>query len=196
MQSHELKVGLVLASLAFAADCGRGKTESVASAQTTLEKARHLALGRGTKRNPELAAQLYEMACEQGQAEACTYLGASHLIGEGVPTNLDRAASLFRKACDGSHHEGCTQLGLLYIEGKGVPHDVAKAAALLDRACALGKAPTPCTVLAQLIGTGDVAPRDPVHAAALYARACELGDERQCPKGHLEVARSPSTGMP
>lgn len=57
-----------------------------------------------------LARELYERACNGGDALACLSLGAMFEAGDGVLQDSYRARQLFRRACDGGRQEACARL--------------------------------------------------------------------------------------
>nr|WP_281721638.1 tetratricopeptide repeat protein [Nitrosomonas nitrosa] len=81
--------------------------------------------------------QQLKLACEKGDATACTSLGMLHVEGEGVEQNNFQAAALFRKACDGGDALGCGSLGFLYEYGGGVRQDNAEALKYFGKVCDL-----------------------------------------------------------
>jgi TPR repeat protein len=55
------------------------------------------------------AAQLFQRACDLGNAAGCNNLGVLYDKGIGVAQDKVKAAQLFRKACDGGIAQGCQQ---------------------------------------------------------------------------------------
>ncbi|WP_035142589.1 tetratricopeptide repeat protein, partial [Campylobacter concisus] len=56
------------------------------------------------------AAQLYQKACDGGEAEGCLGLGVLYKDGQGVKQNYQKAAQLSQKACNSGVAEGCAIL--------------------------------------------------------------------------------------
>ena len=64
-------------------------------------------IGRGIEQSNTKAMDLYQQACEAGEAQGCTHLGRMYYNGQGVSQDILQARMLFGKACDGGHADGC-----------------------------------------------------------------------------------------
>ena len=53
------------------------------------------------------AAQLYQKACDGGEAFGCAILGTSYKNGQGVKQNFSTAKQYYGKACDLGLRLGC-----------------------------------------------------------------------------------------
>ena len=53
------------------------------------------------------AAQLYQKACDGGEAFGCAILGTSYKNGQGVKQNFSTAKQYYGKACDLGLQLGC-----------------------------------------------------------------------------------------
>ena len=84
------------------------------------------------------AAQLFQKACDGGNALSCGGLGFLYANGKGVKHDYQKAAQLFQKACDGGEALSCNGLGALYAEGKGVRQNFSTAKQYHGKACDLG----------------------------------------------------------
>ena len=84
------------------------------------------------------AAQLYQKACDSGEAGGCFGLGLLYKNGQGVNQDYQKAAQLYQKACDSGVALGCSNLGLLYQSGQGVRQDFSTAKQYYGKACDLG----------------------------------------------------------
>ena len=84
------------------------------------------------------AAQLYQKACDSGEAGGCSNLGVLYQIGKGVKQNYQKAAQLYQKACDGGEAVGCSNLGISYQNGQGVKQNFSTAKQYYGKACDLG----------------------------------------------------------
>ena len=84
------------------------------------------------------AAQLYQKACDSGEAFGCTSLGFLYENGQGVRQNYQKAAELYQKACDSGNAGGCFKLGYLYKNGQGVRQNFSTAKQYYGKACDLG----------------------------------------------------------
>ena len=129
------------------------------------------------RRDPALAATLFERACEGGVGDGCSslgvmYQGGSGQRGTGVKRDSARAVSLFQRGCERGGMDACTRLGVLYRQGTGVPRDAARAAALLKQACD-GNNLAGCSHLGALYAAGDGVSQDFTRAAELFRKSCD-----------------------
>ena len=53
------------------------------------------------------AAQLYQKACDSGNADCCAILGVFYQDGKGVKQNFSTAKQYYGKACDLGLQSGC-----------------------------------------------------------------------------------------
>jgi TPR repeat protein len=120
---------------------------------------------------PASAADLYEPACEAGEAAGCLLLGWEKPPEEALP--------LFHKACEIGLADGCALEGNAYLNGKGAAQDEQRSAALFERSCLLGSAPG-CVSEAYQYVTGRGVQRDVDRALDLYTRSCDAGDASGC----------------
>ena len=81
------------------------------------------------------AAELWQKACDGGDAEGCSNLGLLYKNGQGVKQDYQKAAQLYQKACDSGEAKGCFNLGGLYDED-GQSFSTAKQ--YYGKACDLG----------------------------------------------------------
>jgi len=133
---------------------GDGATYSVKQAITYWEKACELWDSKSCSRaaewhlwgdtyaglapDPARAAQMFELGCSRGAADACQRAGDLKLAGTdgtGVP-NPAKAAELYMSACNYYYGTACTLLGDLYADGRvtGKP-DLASAAIYYEQSC-------------------------------------------------------------
>jgi beta-lactamase hcpA (cysteine-rich 28 kDaprotein) len=84
------------------------------------------------------AGQLYQKACDGGNADGCYNLGLLYVSGRGVKQDYQKAVKLFKKDCDSGNAEGCYNLGVSYNNGKGVKQDFYTAKQYYGKACDLG----------------------------------------------------------
>ena len=110
-------------------------------------------------------AESLRVDCLEGDAIACTSLGAMYANGIGVTRDLARALSLLQQACDGGEMRGCFGLGLLYSSGQGVTQDLARALSLFQQVCDDG--------LVEACQEG-------ARVVSVYLQACDRGDMRGC----------------
>ncbi|MCC8180963.1 MAG: sel1 repeat family protein [Planctomycetes bacterium] len=69
-------------------------------------------------------------AAEEGDPDACYYLGVLHANGVGVEQDYAEAANWYQEAVDLGHPRAHRNLGSLYESGEGVEQDFAKAVEL------------------------------------------------------------------
>ncbi|KIM02763.1 MAG: hypothetical protein KN64_14070 [Sulfurovum sp. AS07-7] len=85
---------------------------------------------------------IYKMACEKDNEEACFILGLSDLQSYTQNNNdkiyLKSAIGYFEKACAKNHEKSCLALGLLYISASFEGRDEKASMYYLDRSCSLG----------------------------------------------------------
>ena len=63
------------------------------------------------------AAQLYQKACDGGEAFGCAILGTSYKNGQGVKQNFSTAKQYYGKACDLGLQLGCDNYRKLNEKG-------------------------------------------------------------------------------
>jgi energy-coupling factor transporter ATP-binding protein EcfA2 len=141
------------------------------------------ALAAGCNAGSREAGEL-RVACEAGNAQACTEFAERLLAGAHVLRDDARAAALLNDTCEAGAPAACARLGTLYEAGRGVDGDTARATELYDHACGRG-AMEGCVRLGMLYDGGHGLPRDPAAAAALYERACRNGEARGCARAGL-----------
>jgi TPR repeat protein len=145
--------------------------------------------------------QLFEKACDAGDAAGCSNLGFMHSTGQGAAQDKAKAARLFQIACGRGFAMGCTNLALMYEKGDGVAQDLAQAVALYQRACTNGLAAgcdavklaaqlfrdgcdagtaLRCANLGDLYARGLGVEANKGEAVRLYQGACQKGIARAC----------------
>jgi TPR repeat protein len=93
--------------------------------------------GDSVRQDGSRALNLFEKACEGGDAGGCYFLGAMYEQGEIVRQNKFRALELYQSSCDGGEALGCISIGTMYEKGEGVRQDSSKALASYGKACDL-----------------------------------------------------------
>lgn len=56
--------------------------------------------GKGVEKNFSKAVEIYNPACENSQANACSILGNFYDNGEGLEKDTVKARALYKKACN------------------------------------------------------------------------------------------------
>lgn len=118
----------------------------------------------------QTAAQIWQKACEIGEARGCVRLGFLYKNGKGVEQDDAKASKFYEKACDAGELSGCDSLASLH-QNSG---EHAKAAVIFDRACEKGFGLS-CYNLAQIYEAGVGVAPDESKALELYVKACERG---------------------
>ncbi len=77
----------------------------------------------------KLGIDVYQSACNRGEASACRQIGLAYVDGRGLPKSNAAAAVWLQKACDGNDAQACLLMATL---------DPSKAATLNAKACKLG----------------------------------------------------------
>jgi TPR repeat protein len=124
--------------------------------------------------NPALAAELYDRACKDENAEACEELvetvaetkaacandahnctnwGYLNEHGFGVPASLPTAVKIYEQACKLKRPNACYNLANIYAKGgTGVTVDAKKGLKLYDQACKLNQHDLACAAAKKLRG--------------------------------------------
>jgi len=103
MKKTFLLLGL-LASVALA-DSGNGAVFDSAVVYRNLGELYYN--GEETKQDYSKAAQLWQKACDLGDARSCNGLGLLYHNGQGVRQDYYKAAQLYQKACEGGSKYSC-----------------------------------------------------------------------------------------
>ena len=72
--------------------------------------------GQGIKQDYFKATELYEKACNGGDASGCFNLGVMYYNGQGVRADKQKALNLYGKACDMKHQTACDNYARLKKE--------------------------------------------------------------------------------
>lgn len=131
----------------------------------------------------EQARDLYDDACDDGVAEACSELGRFRATGIDGDRSERDALRLYDRACrDGVQH-ACVMLGEAYAEGIGTSRDPDRAAELLTWACDEAEIPHACAAWADLLDVDDERRNE------LLRRACDGGHRVACDELDPAAAR-------
>jgi TPR repeat protein len=93
--------------------------------------------GEGVKQSYVMAKKLYELAAQQGHADAMFNLGQMY-ISYDVEKSYKRAFEYFEQAADLGYAKAQVNLGIMYITGKGAERSPTKARELWMKAAAQG----------------------------------------------------------
>ncbi|MGB1936894.1 MAG: tetratricopeptide repeat protein [Akkermansiaceae bacterium] len=83
---------------------------------------------------PNVALELYEIAAQQGDAQAQYSLGLCYHYGEGTLKDPFSAFKWFGQAAEGGHAEAQYSLGVYYQQGIGTKQDSANAFKWFEKA--------------------------------------------------------------
>lgn len=89
--------------------------------------ASNYAMGRGVKRDFEIAFRYYQKAANLGDSYGMHMVGVMYYDGLGVRRNYKRAVDYFRRALEHGETQALYYLGTCYRDGLGVRQDVDKA---------------------------------------------------------------------
>jgi TPR repeat protein len=130
--------------------------------------------GVGLPKDLSKAAELFQKAADQGDAEAQSDLARCYQRGSGIDKDLGKAVTLYQKAADRGYAEAQSYLATLYFNGAGVPKDRNKAVELLQKAADQGDS-FGQWYLGALYENGTSVNKDPKKAAELYQEAADQG---------------------
>lgn len=125
------------------------------------------------------ALRLFEQACDDGLADACSAAGEAHLRGRGTSRDPSRSIALFRRACEDGSASGCTSEAFQHATGTGVPRDDERATPIFERGCDLGN-PSGCYNLGLMLEKGRGVTPNLARARAAYEKGCSGGDVLAC----------------
>lgn len=144
--------------------------------EATYRLARLVHRGGGKlAQSPDLAAQLYRRAAQQGHSGAQNWLGFCYQFGFGLTRDYARAVNWYRKAAEQGDAGAQNNLGMLYLSGKGVSRDLLKAAQLF-RAAVKKRYAWAENNLGGLYEMGWGVRRNPKRARDLYRSAAASGN--------------------
>lgn len=98
-----------------------------AGKSTILDALGIYAMGRGVKRDFEIAFRYYQKAANLGDSYGMHMVGVMYYDGLGVRRNYKRAVDYFRRALEHGETQALYYLGTCYRDGLGVRQDVDKA---------------------------------------------------------------------
>lgn len=154
-------VCVVVAALGVAAGC----RTAPAVAPTQVEDAPSVSAARGL-----------QLACDEGNLDACDQLAMRYLDGNGVALDPAAAVPLFEENCAKGHAASCYRLGLLTSSGTGTEQDVERAKVAYRAACDGGHTQA-CNDLAVLMARDGA---DPAATIQMYREACAQKNALAC----------------
>ena len=133
--------------------------------------------GRGTEKNPDLAAECWRKAAALNHAPALVTLGMAYANGYGgLEKNMEKAVENYGQAALLEDARGYYCMAVCYDQGKGVEKDAAKAVAYARRAAEQQHSDA-CLFMgkAHLLGYGGVE-KSPALAAPYLLKAADAGN--------------------
>ncbi len=121
------------------------------------------------------AKKWFEMAAEQGNAEAYLSIGWMYDKGLGVSQDLAEAIKWYRKAAEQGNVLAQNNLGVMFRIGKGVPKDYTEALKWFRKSADQGN-DIGMTNVGYMYDEGLGVPQDYAEAERYYRMAAELGD--------------------
>jgi TPR repeat protein len=135
------------------------------------------------EQSADVARQLFEQRCEEGEAELCN--SAAQLIddgGQAGDAQKKRARELWLRGCRLGHDVSCANLGTAYFNRGHGERDIDRALRLFRRSCT-ETATAGCYHLGVFYERGIGVDVDAEKARELIARACRAGYEGACKHG-------------
>ena len=171
--------------------CDAGDADACVAFGTAYRDGRY-----GIARDPSVAFERYQHACELGGRAGCLAVAVATLAGQGVAQNVKLAAILFTSSCNQGYPDGCAWLGTLTVRGLEVKQDVAKGVDRWEKACEAGSGPG-CFEIANASYTGLSGVTLDADKAEEYAqRSCELDEARGCwLLGEMQERRLPENAL-
>ncbi len=124
------------------------------------------------------AVEVFDRACQEGKAAACTSAG---FIADVHVKSLDAAFSTkeYQHGCDQGDAMSCGNLGEYFELGVGDKPDIERAVTFYNRAC-IGDNAYGCANLGYLAIHGKGVDQNANRGRTLYEYACKHGDPRAC----------------
>ena len=154
--------------------------------------------GRRVSANEGLAAMLYGLACDRGDAVGCfrfmTTLVASDIVSARTfEAQYERVRAELKQACAADDFEACARAADLELTGTSSPEDIQQAMALLRKACAANE-PRGCFSLGRELSTGRFVAKDAAGALGAFTRSCAAGSMRGCRQEGLALIAHRGSG--
>ena len=137
-------------------------------------------LGRGVKKDPDMARKMYVISAKQGYWPAYNNLAKMFLDGDGVPQSNATAFKLFEKAAE-NHAQAKNNLARMYENGWGVDQDVFRALRLYEESGDAGFIPS-YFKLGELYEQGQGVSKDTQTAIEWYRKAAEKNNTEAAKK--------------
>lgn len=131
---------------------------------------------KSLEKNYTKAAELFQLAANQGLGQAQYDLGCMYKNGIGVEQDYTKAIELLKLAANQKLVKAQYVLGYMYEEGLGVEEDYTKAAELYQLAANQQYAPAQYE-LGCMYDSGQGVPKDPKKALALLQAAANKGNK-------------------
>ncbi|MEC7983680.1 MAG: hypothetical protein VX278_00870 [Myxococcota bacterium] len=119
--------------------------ERVKQAKKLCGKQQHMACdvygwliqgGKGVKKNPRKAMQIFKKSCDTGYHSSCTSVGQMYGWNDsGIKVDLRKAVSYYKKGCKEGERAGCDEMADAYNQGLGIRKDTQKAKKWYKKSC-------------------------------------------------------------
>ncbi|QTL38205.1 sel1 repeat family protein [Pseudoalteromonas viridis] len=133
--------------------------------------------GKGVAQSDEKAVKYYQLAAEQGDANAQYNLGFMYVNGKGVAQSDEKAVKYYRLAAEQADSDAQCNMGFMYLQGKGVAQSDEKAVEYYQLAAEQGNADAQCNMGFMYLQGKGVAQSDE-KAVEYYQLAAEQGNAR------------------
>lgn len=180
----------ILAAVAIPAYQDYTKKAKAALVKDQFEQGVKYQNGDGVQKDSAKAAELFQKAAAQGDAQSQFFLGSLYAIGEGVPKSSTKAVELFGQSAAQGFAPAQYYLGAMYGKGEGVQKDDSKAVELYMQAASQGLAGAQFT-LGVRYEYGEGVPQDYIEAVKLYTLSAQQGD----PDASYNLARLIEVGL-
>lgn len=131
--------------------------------------------GDGYKKDPQMAARLWAIAAEKGDAKAQLNFGLCFLEGKGVAKDAATGVQWIRKAAEAGLSEAEFEMGFLLSSGIGVPKSPAEAIRWHLKAAEKGVSRSFAN-LGYCYSEGFGVPKNLTESAYWYRKAAESGE--------------------
>jgi len=138
--------------------------------------------GLGVSKDSAQAAKWFQLATDDGQADAAYALGLLYAQGNGVKRSRAHAISLYEQAANLGQSEAALELARAYEQGNGVDRDPAKARSYFLIAAQAGLADAQYAYARQLAKSDDSNLKDVTTWLAAAADQGHAAAERDCLK--------------
>lgn len=168
-----IKKGMGSASQTHVSQCKRDTSACKPGAAAACVKIADELYSQQEKIFPTTAAELYRVACADGDGRACDRAGEF----EGIEKSWAKVREYTQKGCELGNGDACARLGFTELEGNGTEKNEARALELMKKACEKSSM-RGCRAAAGILL--DATPSDPESAMPLAEKACNAKYQDGC----------------